>query len=494
MTVHQPVPSPTGRGTLRHQLTIRVTALVALVTIGLGILTTVATFQINMAQLDQRLDSVAGRQITPRREGGMGQQGIDRIGQPVGTLVMERIGNTVIMQGVIAESTPQSGAVASSLPTSALTTLANLPATNQRLTLELGELGRYRLSVFTFESTVGTVVVVVGLPISEAVRALDSMVVLEAVLAALTIGVAYLVTRRVVTNSLRPLNRLATTATAVSTMELHRGQVNVPRVPPTDSSPTSEVGQVGQAFNHMLNNVESALVAREASETKVRQFVADASHELRNPLAAIRGYAELTRRGRAELPEDTAHALSRIDAEADRMSALVEDLLLLARLDAGRDLHIAPTDVSEILVNAVSDARVSGPDHHWRLAVPAVPMLAAGDAARLHQVFVNLLANARVHTPAGTEVTAEVSEERDWVIVRVTDNGPGIPPEILPNIFERFTRAEVSRFRQAGSQSTGLGLAIVAAVVSAHRGSTDVFSVPGRTTFTVRLPRYQPAR
>ena len=176
------------------------------------------------------------------------------------------------------------------------------------------------------------------------------------------------------------------------------------RVPAADADPVSEVGRVGQALNHLLANVDAALTARQASETKVRRFVADASHELRNPLAAIRGYAELTRRDRDRLVPDTAHALDRIESEASRMSVLVEDLLLLARLDDRPELDLHPTDLSELVINAVSDARVAGPDHQWELDLPPEPVAARVDQHRVHQVLVNLLANARTHTPPGTLV------------------------------------------------------------------------------------------
>jgi two-component system OmpR family sensor kinase len=301
-----------------------------------------------------------------------------------------------------------------------------------------------------------------------------------------------LAARAVVARSLRPLNRVAATAQQVSQLELDRGEVALAvRVPPDDADPASEVGRVGQAFNHMLNNVEEALAARQASETKVRQFVADASHELRNPLAAIRGYAELTRRSREQMPSDAAYAMSRVESEADRMSHLVEDLLLLARLDSGPYLDLQPTDLTEVVMNAVSDARAAGPDHVWRLSVPDDPVVGLADRHRLHQVVTNLLANARTHTPPGTAVETGVSVAAREAVITVTDNGPGIPGDIQPRVFERFTRADVSRVRTPGAAaggSTGLGLAIVAAVVEAHRGRVMVSSVPGQTRFTVTVP------
>jgi two-component system OmpR family sensor kinase len=239
-------------------------------------------------------------------------------------------------------------------------------------------------------------------------------------------------------------------------------------------------------LNSLLNHVAAALTARQASETRVRQFVADASHELRTPLAAIRGYAELTRRSGAAAPPEVAYALGRVESEAARMSTLVDDLLLLARLDAGRPLARDEVDLVPLVVHAVSDAHVAGPQHRWQLDLPDEEVRIAGDEARLHQVVTNLLANARVHTPAGTTVTVRVRQEKDLVRLCVSDTGPGIPPKLLPSVFQRFARADESRSRTAGS--TGLGLAIVSAVVHAHGGEVDVASEPGRTTFTVTLP------
>jgi two-component system OmpR family sensor kinase len=218
----------------------------------------------------------------------------------------------------------------------------------------------------------------------------------------------------------------------------------------------------------------------------VRQFVADASHELRTPLAAIRGYAELTRRGHETVPPDVAHALVRVESETERMTHLVDDLLLLARLDSGRPLAEEPVDLSRLVVDTVSDARAAGPDHRWLLDVPEEAVTVPGDPARLHQVLANLLANARTHTPPQTKVTASLQVRAGWAVVSVTDDGPGIPEGLQPEVFERFARGDTSRSRAAGS--TGLGLSIVAAVVEAHRGHVEVTSRPGMTSFVVRLP------
>jgi two-component system OmpR family sensor kinase len=310
-------------------------------------------------------------------------------------------------------------------------------------------------------------------------------------LGAISLGgilIVALATWFIVSYALRPLRRVAATATEVASMELDRGEVDLSvRVPEPDTDTRTEVGQVGAALNTMLGHVGDALKARQASESRVRQFVADASHELRTPLASIRGYAELTRRGNYDLPQDVTHSLGRVESEAVRMTSLVEDLLLLARLDAGRDIETAPVDLTRILVDCVSDAHAAGPDHAWELEASEQPLFVEGDAQRLHQVFVNLLANARVHTPAGTRVTIGLEKtDGATAVVTVTDNGPGIPDALQNDLFERFARGDSSRSRASGS--TGLGLAIVKAVVDAHGGTVSVVSRVGNTTFRVELP------
>jgi two-component system OmpR family sensor kinase len=273
----------------------------------------------------------------------------------------------------------------------------------------------------------------------------------------------------------------------VSELELDRGEVELAqRVPQADTDTRTEVGQVGAALNRLLDHVGSALEARHNSEMQVRQFVADASHELRTPLAAIRGYAELSRRSRQPVPDEIGHVLRRVESEAQRMTALVEDLLLLARLDAGRPLAHDPVDLTMLVVDAVSDAHAAGPRHDWQLDLPEEPVTVIGDGQRLHQVLANLLANARTHTPEGTTVTVGVSANRDAAMIRVVDAGPGIPAALQPHIFERFARGDSSRSRAAGS--TGLGLSIVHAVVTAHGGRVTVASRPGYTEFAVILP------
>jgi two-component system, OmpR family, sensor kinase len=289
--------------------------------------------------------------------------------------------------------------------------------------------------------------------------------------------------------SLRPLRRVAATATMVTELPLDT-DISLPaRVP--DEDPRTEVGQVGAAFNRMLQHVESALARRAASETRLRRFAADASHELRTPLSSIRGYAELALRHRGPVPEDVTHALQRVESESARMSVLVDELLLLARLDAGRPLEQEPVDLTRLTIEATSDAQVASRSHRWQLELPDEPLMVRGDEHRLRQVLSNLLSNAAKHTAPGSTVTVSVAAAEEGgapaVRLRVSDNGQGIPPDLVPELFERFARGDSSRSRSAGS--TGLGLAIVKAVVTAHHGTVGVESHPGRTTFTIVLPR-----
>jgi two-component system OmpR family sensor kinase len=236
----------------------------------------------------------------------------------------------------------------------------------------------------------------------------------------------------------------------------------------------------------MLFHVEKALGRRAASEARLRRFAADASHELRTPLSAIRGYAELALRHPGPVPEDVTHALRRVQSESARMTVLVDDLLLLARLDAGRPLAQDPVDLTVLVIDAASDARAAAPGHHWRLELPDEPVTVPGDEARLRQVLANLAGNAGRHTPPGSTVTLALGTDGPCAVLTVTDDGPGIPAGLLPGLFERFTRGDSSRNRAAGS--TGLGLAIVDAVAGAHHGQVAVHSQPGRTEFTIRLP------
>ncbi|MFI0940915.1 sensor histidine kinase [Streptomyces sp. NPDC021020] len=425
---------------------------------------------------------------------------------PLGFLIgggqpRETVGAVVTSSGAVAQAavsatdaTGSSGSSGGALVAAALTgeqaaAFADVPRDGHPHTLDVPGLGGYRVESAR-PGTDGSTVLV-GLSTQGTEDTLSTLMWVEVSVSAAGLVAAGLAGAALMRIALHPLRRVAATATRVSELPLDRGEVALhERVPESDTDPRTEVGQVGAALNRMLGHVASALHARQASETRVRRFVADASHELRTPLASIRGYAELTRRGREPVGPDTRHALGRIESEASRMTTLVEDLLLLARLDAGRPLDPVPTDLSPLVVDAVSDARAAGGGHLWRLDLPDDPAVVDGAPQRLHQVLTNLLANARTHTPAGTTVTARVTPLPGGAVrLQVEDDGPGIPADLQPVVFERFARGDASRTRTPqGGGSTGLGLAIVQSVVAAHGGSVELASAPGRTVFSVTLP------
>jgi two-component system OmpR family sensor kinase len=394
---------------------------------------------------------------------------------------------TVVDGEVIASGIPMAAGSGSytcaAVPESSEAQLVALPTDGRPRTVTIEGVGDYRAAATELGNGA---VLINGASLEPARAVLVQLGVIMAIVTGIALLAGGFAVFWIVRRSLRPLDRVVATARQVSTLPLDRGEVDLGvRVPERDTDTRTEIGQVGSAVNQMLGHVSKALVARQASEMRVRQFVADASHELRTPLAAIRGYAELARREEDDA-EGVAHALRRVESESARMTTLVDDLLLLARLDSGRPLSEEEVDLTLVVVDAVSDARVAGPTHRWQLDLPEEPVTTTGDPARLHQVLANLLANARTHTPVGTTVWCGLRTESGRSVVTVTDNGPGIPQALQPEIFNRFVRGDSSRSRAAGS--TGLGLAIVAAVVAAHHGSVSVESRPGKTTFTVQLP------
>jgi two-component system OmpR family sensor kinase len=481
---------------LRTRLVVAVVGLLAVVCVAIGGVTAVVLHYFLVHQLDQQLTGAAGRaerppyvpdDSPPAWPGAPSGPPDDvphtprfPLGATAGTITAWR-GSGEIQA---SRFDPDASITAQPLTADQLSSLAGLPADRRPHTRTIGAWGDYRLVARQMPD--GDVLIT-GLPLAEVEQTVWWMVATEAGLAGAGLIAAGTAGTLIVRGAMRPLRRVASTAGRVAELPLDRGEVALSvRVPVADTDPRTEVGQVGAALNRMLGHVAAALSARHASETRVRQFVADASHELRTPLAAIRGYAELTRRGSAEVPPDVAHALCRVESESVRMTRLVDDLLLLARLDSGRPLADEPVDLSALLVDVVSDAHAAGADHKWRLELPDDTVLVRGDDERLHQVVGNLLANARTHTPPGTTVTTTLTAEEDVADLTVLDDGPGIPETLQPEIFERFARGDSSRSRAAGS--TGLGLSIVAAVVDAHGGAVTVDSRAGRTAFLVRLP------
>jgi two-component system OmpR family sensor kinase len=511
MPANTSIPSRPGRRTawarrgwpagwsLRARLLAALIALLTVVCLIIGVVTVTALNSFLLDQLDRQLQAAGGRSVgalgRPPQEPGQGRESrespqsgrqsregpglgfLQAPGQAAGTF------GAHIAGGRVDAAVLDDSGTLRQVPT-ARGALADLPVNGRPHTREVGGLGEYRL--LARRAPDGDVVVT-GLPLRDLHATLYRLIAVVILVAVAGLLAATVLGAVIVRLTLRPLRRVAATAGRVADLPLDRGEVALAeRVPEADTDPRTEVGQVGTALNRMLGHIAAALAARHASETRVRRFVADASHELRTPLAAIRGYAELTRRGHEPVPPEVAHAMTRVESEATRMTALVEDLLLLARLDRGRPPATEPVDLSRLLVDAAADAHAAGPGHRWRLDLPEEPVMTVGDAAHLHQVVTNLLANARTHTPPGTTVTASLTTDAGQALLRVADDGPGIPADLLPEVFERFARGDTSRSRTAGG--TGLGLAIVAAVVAAHHGSVQVRSESGRTVFTVLLP------
>ncbi|OBG67007.1 MULTISPECIES: cell wall metabolism sensor histidine kinase WalK [unclassified Mycobacterium] len=480
---------------LRLRLLVGQIVVLAIVCVGITAVTELALNHHLVKQLDGQLAGTSFRSALmypepnrPRRDHsyyqrpGPGPRFLDAPGQPAGMVAAVINHGKTVDAGYLTSSGTRAA-----LTSTAQTQLEQIADSRAPVTLNLDGLGRYR--VVAAPSRNGGDTIVTGLSMSNVDATLIRMLIIFAIVTVIALAAATIAGVIIIRRALAPLRRVAQTASNVADLPLDRGEVQLPvRVRESDANPATEVGQLGSALNRMLDHIAAALSARQASETRVRQFVADASHELRTPLAAIRGYTELTQRMDREGGdrEAIAHAMSRVASETERMTRLVEDLLLLARLDSGRPLEREPVDLSRLAVDAVNDAHVAGGDHQWELDLPEEPVIVTGDGARLHQVLTNLLANARLHTGAGTVVTTRLTTEPAHTVLQVIDNGPGIPAALQSEVFERFARGDTSRSRKGGS--TGLGLAIVSAVVKAHDGTIAVKSSPGHTEFTVRLP------
>ncbi|MEA2252171.1 MAG: two-component system, OmpR family, sensor kinase [Solirubrobacteraceae bacterium] len=319
---------------------------------------------------------------------------------------------------------------------------------------------------------------VVAVPMREVDQTLSRLLLVEALVIGAILAALGVLSWFVVRLGLRPLDRIGRTADAIAGGDLsHRVQPATPR---------TEVGRLGLALNAMLDRLEEAFASREASESRLRQFIADASHELRTPLQSIRGYAELFRIGAAREPVETTKAMQRIEDEATRMGVLVEDLLWLARMDEVRDPVRTRVDLAALATDAVADARATAPEREIAVHVEA-PAVVLGDSDLLHQVLANLLRNALVHTPAGTPIEVTVSRRADEAWLEVRDHGPGLPTSDTDALFERFWRAEGGRER--GKAGAGLGLAIVAGIVGAHDGRVQAANAAGGgARFLVCLP------
>lgn len=468
---------------LRRRLVLGIVALLALISIAIGAVSVLTLRKTLLDRLDTQLAAAMVRSQT-----FLPQLGLGPADEPPGTGSGQSAGTLglIVRDGrIIAPRYLDENANVKTLTARQQRVLLSVDSTKPVTVQLAGDLGAYRV---VSAQTARGFELLVGLPMRELNATTSQLIIIISLVTALGIAVAAAVSTFVVRVALRPLSGVVATATRVSELELDKGEVALAeRVPETDANTSTEVGQVGAALNRLLEHVASALRARQASESKVRQFVADASHELRTPLASIRGYSELTRRSGHELPPDIVKSLARIESESVRMTSLVEELLLLARLDEGTELRMEPVNMGDLVAGVVEDARAASAGHTWVFDGADRELTVMGDPARLHQALANLLANARVHTPEGTTVVTTLRVDDDRVCVTVADDGPGIPEELLPTLFERFVRGDGSRSRTAGS--TGLGLSIAKAIADAHGGSLTVASAPGDTRFTLCLNR-----
>lgn len=473
----------TGRSVpLRRRLAAVVAAAAALVIILTGVASLLGLRESLLHQVDIRLERVTSAPAFDGPGGGPPGGGEDLNplnlpGQEVGTVLLRDQSDSGIVTDQFAVGELSEAQAAA---------LRNTPADSRPRTVRLPDLGSHR--VVAWNDASGTSVT--GIPLSSVNATLRAAAIRQALIGLAGLAVISTLCAWLIRRELRPLNEVAEVARSVSATPLDRGEVQLTSRSRIDDTAT-EVGQVGHALNTLISHVEDSLRARHASEQQVRNFVADASHELRTPLASVAGYTELLRTHDLS-PEDSAAALGRISAESRRMADLVEDLLLLARIDAGRAEQSTLVDLGQVAADAVMDAHATGPDHRFELDIPldeadqAPDFLVSGNEARLRQVMGNLLTNARIHTPVGTVTTVSVRAEDTEILVTVSDNGPGIPADLLPRVFDRFSRGDASRQRTSGT--SGLGLSIVAAIVRAHGGTITAASDHG-ACFTLRFPR-----
>ena len=479
--------------TLQARLMTAVIGMVAFILVMIGISTSAILTQVLYVNLGAQVDEAAAS-IQPRAAfQSSAEQVLESGFFDSGTLLVMNSRGTGISGAVVGDN----GARA--LTTDDLGRIADgLQAADPNAqTVDLPNLGEYL--VRPFQTPGSDSIFLVGLPLSSVTSTVGAILTTVALVTTGGLLLLAVIIAIVIRLGLRPLRAVAETATRVASLRMDQGDVSITeRVPAEQVDDHTEIGQVGTALNTLLDRVDASLSARQRNEELMRRFVADASHELRTPLASIRGFSELSLRAMRQAQDDesrqrislavetTEQSLERIQAQSLRMTTLVEDLLLLARLDEGQELVYGSVDLTRLAVEAVGDARPAGPDHSWTIDVPDTPVELAGDAARLHQVVANLLANARTHTPAGSEVNVSVAHEGAEAVLRVHDNGPGIDASVASQLFERFARADRSRDRKTGG--TGLGLSIARAIVDAHRGTISVKSTPGDTTFEVRLP------
>jgi len=480
------------RRTLRRQLVVGVSTIVTIVVLTVGIVSIMSLrtyFNVmNDAEVDESLDSLVHSYARYRHgetghPGGVDHALLGFTGQNAGNIIAVVDRGEVVGTAVFFEDDPRPASP------DVVAAIKSQPWRDGELrTVKLGGLGSFRVSS---QSAGADENLVVGVPLDLANRTINRRIVSTTVLLVAALLVTAGLTALLVGYALRPLRRVAATAADVASTPLTGDDHRITtRVQPDDTDPDTEVGIVGHTLNRLLDNVDSALAQRAESDRRMRQFITDASHELRTPLAAIRGYSELTRQDSADLPPTTEYALARIESEATRMTSLVDELLLLSRLGEGEDLRTEDVDLGDVVLNAVNDAAVAAPGHHWVKDLPDDPVWVRGDPDRLHQLISNLLTNGWLHTPPGVTVTTGITCHRPtgdsaFAELTVANDGPDIDPDLLPHLFDRFVRSKNAPHDGSGN---GLGLAIVDSIVKAHHGAVGAESADGHTTFRVRLP------
>jgi two-component system OmpR family sensor kinase len=462
-------------------------AVVALVLVGAALLITRATESYLVERVDDQLavavpparNTVDGNR--PGRGGGPGGPDGAQGTPSLNALFVGLVGDDGTIRTIATPSLAGDDVPVPSIPADALKatndgrrrsfTVGTDPPSDTRYRVLLSSEGR--------PDGDGDETIVVALSLADVDAAVSRLTVVEVLATLLVLAILGLVTFWVIRLGVRPVKQMTATATAIAAGDLsHR----VPSV-----VPGTEAGELGAALNTMLTRIQGAFEQRAESESRLRRFVSDASHELRTPVTTIRGYAELYRGGGLRESDALDQAMRRTEQEAMRMGSLIDDLLLLARLDEGRPLRRAPVDLGVLVVDAAADARAVAPDRPVR-AEPAADVLVEGDEDRLRQVLANLVHNALMHTPPGTEIVLRAHRAGEAVaVVEVADAGPGMSPEDAANAFQRFYRADGSRSRASGG--SGLGLSIVQAIVEAHHGHVALTSTPGQgTTVRVELP------
>jgi len=472
-----------NRLSLRARLVLGVIALAVVGLAAANVATYASLRSFLFERTDHSLDAAhhaVERALLRPRHGPGGGPGIDALQAAVGGdyIELRTLDGTVVESGTVRDIGSDEARPPPRLPKKIALGDANDDGDRVRYFTTSATSGgdRYRIRA-SIEPEASQYVLLIGAPLTDVDSTLHRLLLIELLVTLLVLAAIAALGLWVVGLGLRPLAAIGSTADAIAEGDLSR------RVERAESR--TEVGRLGLALNAMLGQIESAFRAREASERKLRRFVADASHELRTPLAAVRAYAELFTRGAAERPADLARAMHGITRESERMSLLVDDLLLLARLDEGRPLEREPVALEEVVADAVETAQTVEPDRPIEL--DADTAVVVGDHDRLRQIVDNLLANVRAHTPPGTPVRVTLSRRNGNAEIAVADSGPGLDEEQAAHVFERFYRTDSSRTRASGG--VGLGLSIVAAVAEAHGGSVSADArAGGGATFRIELP------